>query len=95
MIEKYKGTRELQLTLESLTDGTWAYIIDLFGRDSYGRQESLTPEETQAKLNDALGLVNKQGGRVVQLLEVDVKGQRRGGIAGNPVEKGYFLIVQK
>ena len=95
MSEKPTGAQETQPKLEQLRQGTWGYSIDIFDRNHFGEQQPLSLEETQARLNEFFAKVNAQGGRVVQLIELDVKGKPRPGIMGDIRDKAYILIVEK
>jgi len=80
-----------QPALDELKDGTWAYLVDVH---EPGGRRSASVEDRQAGLNEALAKINKQGGELLQLLEVEGKGKSVPGSI-NPAQKGYMAIVKK
>ena len=97
MPEELPYMQETQPKLEQLRSGTWAYSVDIFGRNRSREQEPLSPEDTQKRLNEALRKINKQGGQLVQFLKVNVKGRPNSDIIGDfgVDETALFAIVKK
>ena len=86
--------QEEQPQLNQLVGGTRVYRVDLCGDDPFGGKTFLPSEEVWVRLNEVCSMVEDQGGRVLQLVEIMVdegKGFGTGGAEGT----AHFVIVRK
>ncbi len=86
--------KEAEPSLENIRSGTWAYTLDLYGKGIGGVKYELSASETVERLNKALELIKSQSGRVVNLMEINVR-EAKGGSFGGAVEKATIIIVEK
>ena len=76
-----------------LREGTRSYSIDIYEKDIYGEQDYLSENETQGRINTALDKINKQWGKLIKILELDVKWESWVGMMGEPPKQKCLLFV--